>query len=80
MSQHWAETTYGARWDNTPSPGCYQIWRMECHHCDFYVEPSQFRRYDETRTEHPHAYGNFASISHARKVMRDHFKESHVNK
>jgi len=68
----WLETTYGARWMNTPSPHKYQIWQMSCVHCDFKIEPSQFRAYDEHRKDHPQPYGNFASISHARKVMREH--------
>lgn len=74
MRRGWGEVTYGSRWMNAPSPQCYQIWRMECVDCEFFVEPSNFRRYDESRTEHPQAYGNFASIAHARKIMREHRK------
>lgn len=70
----WIELTYGSRWMNTPSPQRHQIWRMECLQCKFAVEPSTFRVYDEFRKDHPQPYGNFASISHARKVMRQHIK------
>ncbi len=76
--QH-AEITYGARWMNSPSPQRYQIWRMECVHCEFFIEPSRLRQYNEDRKEHPQAYGNFASIAHARKVMREHIQKEHAN-
>lgn len=77
MTREWSETTYGARWPSTPSPGKYQIWQMECAQCDFKIEPSHFRRYDDYRKDHPQPYGNFASIAHARKLMRDHIREAH---
>lgn len=80
IDKQWTETTYGARWSNSPSPQKYQIWRMSCIHCDFEISPSSFRQYDETRAEHPQAYGNFASIAHARKVMREHVRNSHAVK
>lgn len=70
----WVEITYGARWDSSPSPQRYQIWRMECNHCNFHVEPGSFRQYDEHRKEHPQPYGNLASLAHARKLMREHLR------
>lgn len=78
--EDWTETTYGARWMNTPSPQRHQIWRMSCIHCAFYLDPGDFRRYDETRKDHPQPYGNLASISHARKVMKDHMEDKHSNR
>jgi hypothetical protein len=70
----WIEQTYGSRWPSTPSPQKYQIWRMECIHCDFHLDPGRFRRYDDSRVGHEWPYGNFASIAHARKLMREHAK------
>jgi len=77
IERQWTETTYGARWPSTLGSGYYQIWQMACVHCDFKLEPQQYRHYDEHRTEHPQPYGNFSSISHARKVMRDHIRDKH---
>ena len=76
MDRQWSETTYGAVRVNIPSPQCYQIWRMECNHCDFFIEPSKFRRYREG-DEDKKIYGNFASISHSRKLMREHVRGKH---
>lgn len=73
----WSEVTYGARFLHSPSPQRYQIWRMECHSCDFYIEPLHFRSRDDLRKDHPQAYGNLASISHARKLMREHVEAKH---
>lgn len=74
---HWIETNYGSRWMSTPSPRKYQIWRMTCVHCEFYIDPGTFRTYQESRTDHPFPYGNMASISHARKLMKEHVEEKH---
>lgn len=77
IERQWSEITYGARWPSTPSPASHQIWQMECVHCDFKIDPGRFRMYDEHREDHPMPYGNFASISHARKLMKDHIREKH---
>ena len=77
IERQWIEIPYGARWSNAPNPQRYQIWKMECLHCKFSLEPQQFRVYDEHRKEHPQPYGNFASISHARKKMREHVQTKH---
>lgn len=79
-SRPWIEQTYGSRWMNSPSPQRHQIWRMECLRCEFKLEPSTFRHYDEFRADHPEPYGNFASISHARKLMREHVEKEHKGK
>lgn len=74
QEKHWVEVTYGARWPSDSSAQRYQIYQMECIHCDFKIDPGRFRMWSDHREDHPQPYGNFASISHARKLMRDHVK------
>ncbi len=80
IERQWIETTYGARWPNTRSPRKYQIWRMTCIHCGFHLDPCDYRHYDEYRKDHPQPYGNMASISHARKVIREHVQKAHARR
>ena len=79
-TSEWVELTRGAlsNWpESIPSQYRHQLVRLECKECGYKIEPGDFRRYDETRKDHPMPYGNFASVSHARKLMREHIREEH---